>query len=539
MKKLTLQGIMLFLSFLPFFLHAQLVAKGLKGSNNIFFGFYEYKPANYTTTVKYPLIIFLHGISERGNGTTELYKTKVHGIPKNIAAGHKMTFTWNGKTETFLVLVPQCLKTDTLWKPFYIDEMLKYAKANLSVDTNRIILTGLSMGGGGTWAYTASSSANAAKFSAISPVAAACMMNNGKNIALGKPSVWAFHSLHDTVKVALASCTQNALIEINKNNPPVPALGTFYNLVSHACWGRAYDTTYKYQNPNIYEWFLNQKKNLAPNKFPVANAGKDTLIHSATGKAYLRGTLSYDPDGTILKYNWRKISGPTAGKITYATSATATVTSLTTAGTYKYELQVIDNRANWKFDTVVVTVNASPIANAGPDASITLPTNIYRLNGSSSSDPDGTIVYYKWTRVSGPNTPTFVSSTSAITDVKYLIQGTYRFRLTVKDNKGGSRYDDMYLTVNAATSIITSVDAIEQNTEVRIFADNSSKTLFIHGLSHLQGAAQLKLIDINGRQVKKQILQSNRVSLNGLIKGIYLVDISNGKDRWTARVFVE
>ena len=51
---------------------SQLVAKGLTASNGQFIGFYEYKPTNYTTNTKYPVIIFLHGIGERGNGTTQL-----------------------------------------------------------------------------------------------------------------------------------------------------------------------------------------------------------------------------------------------------------------------------------------------------------------------------------------------------------------------------------------------------------------------------------------------------------------------------------
>ena len=522
--------------FFPFLLQSQLVAKGLTGSNGIFFGFYEYKPSNYTTSVKYPLIIFLHGISERGNGTTELYKVKAQGLPKNIAAGNTMTFTWNGKKETFLVLIPQCRKTDTLWKPFYIDEMLKYAKKNLSIDTNRIILTGLSMGGGGTWANACSSVANAARFAALVPTAAACMMTNGKNIALGKPSVWAFHSLYDTTSVALPSCTRNAVAEINKYSPPVPAMATFYNLVTHAAWGRAYDTTYKYQNPNVYEWMLNQKRNLAPNKFPVAKAGNDTLIHSAVGKATLKGTLSYDPDGTILKYIWRKVSGPTGGTITNASSATASVSGLNTAGTYSFELEVIDNRANWKFDTMKVVVNASPVANAGADASIKLPTNIYRLNGSSSYDPDGTIVSYKWQRMAGPNSPTFVSYTSAITDVKNLIQGIYRFRITVSDNKGGTRYDDMYLTVNAATAMAREGRAAqEQIAAVKIYADNASRTLFIRGIAR-QSNTIVQVYDMNGRVIKKEIFIKENIDISKLNNGVYLVEVRAGNQRWTRTI---
>ena len=79
--------------------YSQQIAKGLTATNGQFIGFYEYKPTDYnpTATKKYPLIIFLHGIGERGNGTTELHKITWHAIPRIIAAGGTMTYR-NPKT---------------------------------------------------------------------------------------------------------------------------------------------------------------------------------------------------------------------------------------------------------------------------------------------------------------------------------------------------------------------------------------------------------------------------------------------------------
>ena len=99
---------LLFFVILGVSTQAQQIAKGLTAGNGKYIGFYEYKPADYKPTgEKYPLIIFLHGVSERGNGTTELAKVLAQAIPRYISKGHKMTFTWNGKKETFLVLSPQ------------------------------------------------------------------------------------------------------------------------------------------------------------------------------------------------------------------------------------------------------------------------------------------------------------------------------------------------------------------------------------------------------------------------------------------------
>jgi len=99
---------LLFFVLLGVSTQGQQIAKGLTAGNGKYIGFYEYKPADYKPAgEKYPLIIFLHGISERGNGTTELSKVLAQAIPRYINKGHKMTFTWNGKKETFLVLSPQ------------------------------------------------------------------------------------------------------------------------------------------------------------------------------------------------------------------------------------------------------------------------------------------------------------------------------------------------------------------------------------------------------------------------------------------------
>ena len=162
--------IVLFLTCLA--VKAQQVPRGLTASSNgVFIGFYEYTPTNYNAnpTTKYPLIIFLHGIGERGNGTSELPNVLGQGIPKYISQGSTMTFYWNGQWETFLVLSPQLSRNYGDWQNFYVDEMLNYAKANLRIDTNRIYLTGLSLGGGGVWRYASSSLANARKFAAIAP----------------------------------------------------------------------------------------------------------------------------------------------------------------------------------------------------------------------------------------------------------------------------------------------------------------------------------------------------------------------------------
>ena len=193
--------------------------------------------------------------------------------------------------------------------------------------------------------------------------------------------------------------------------------------------------------------------NAAPNQPPVANAGANQSITLPTNSVTLNGTASKDPDGTIASYSWTKISGPTSGTIVSATSATTVVNTLV-QGTYLYKLTVTDNSGATGSDTVTVTVNAAanqpPVANAGTAQTITLPVNSASLNGSASSDPDGTIASYKWSQVSGPSTATINNFSTATPTVTSLVAGTYVFQLLVTDNSGATATAQVKVIVNAA-----------------------------------------------------------------------------------------
>lgn len=112
-----------------------------------------------------------------------------------------------------------------------------------------------------------------------------------------------------------------------------------------------------------------------------------------------------------------------------------------------------DPRTNGRTYTYLVSstpVNQPPVANAGPDVTITIPVNSVTLSGSGT-DPDGTIVAYAWTKISGPSTYTVSSSSQAQTVVSNLISGTYEFQLTVTDNAGATGADRVTVIVNPAT----------------------------------------------------------------------------------------
>jgi hypothetical protein len=189
------------------------------------------------------------------------------------------------------------------------------------------------------------------------------------------------------------------------------------------------------------------------NQLPVANAGADIMLAPGITSTTLSGIFSTDTDGGIQYYNWAKTAGPSTvtegpqGTVTYSLSNLV-------QGTYTYRLTVTDSRGGVSQDFVNVNVgatppvNQAPAANAGPDQTITLPTNSATLNGSGT-DADGTIASYAWSVASGPNTPTFGSVNTAATSVSNLVQGTYTLQLRVTDNLGATATDIVVITVNA------------------------------------------------------------------------------------------
>ncbi|MBC7946775.1 MAG: T9SS type A sorting domain-containing protein [Chitinophagaceae bacterium] len=196
--------------------------------------------------------------------------------------------------------------------------------------------------------------------------------------------------------------------------------------------------------------------NAAGNQAPAANAGNNIILTLPVNSTTLSGAGT-DLDGSIVSYAWSRVSGPTTFTLASPAAASTALTGLV-QGTYVFRLTVMDNGGSTGTDDITVTVNPAaapnqlPVAIAGNDIVMTLPVNSTTLNGSTSNDPDGSIVSYSWTRISGPTAYTFTSAGSAATGLNNLVQGTYVFRLTVTDNDGASASDDVTVTVNAAAN---------------------------------------------------------------------------------------
>ncbi len=191
-----------------------------------------YLPKDYDQKDSWPLMLFLHGAGERGDN---LNRVKQHGPPKLIDAG---------KQFPFILVSPQC-PTGQSWEPFKLTALLDEITEKYKVDQDRIYLTGLSMGGFGTWALAAHTPN---RFAAIVPICGGGDPSRVRRIV--RIPTWVFHGGKDpTVPIE----NSKKMVEALKKAGGDPKF-TIYPDAGHDSWTQAYNT------PELYEWLLAQKR---------------------------------------------------------------------------------------------------------------------------------------------------------------------------------------------------------------------------------------------------------------------------------------
>ncbi len=222
-------------------------------------GYLEYLPPGYNDNSDlYPVIVFLHGQGERGNGSPgDLEKVKRHGPPKHIKNGHNMCFEYNGVEECFIVLSPQ-ISGYNFWAPDVM-EFVQTALGNYRIDPERIHLMGISMGGIGVWRTAYSDENEDNIFAALSVAPGKGEFEDACKIAENKTPVWAFHGTNDNSSMPIYAGRRPIEGMIACDADPAPIF-TVYEGVGHNSWDRAYRTDNSLHTPNIYQWFLAQTK---------------------------------------------------------------------------------------------------------------------------------------------------------------------------------------------------------------------------------------------------------------------------------------
>lgn len=466
-------------------------------------GYYEYLPPGYTSnTNNYPIVIFFHGLGERGNGTTEITKVSQNGPPKFVKFGYKFPF---------ILISPQLKTTFGTWPTWYMDEVVEHVRSYLRVDPSRIYVTGLSLGGGGAWEYGYTFPQ---KVAALVPVCGGYnTTSKACTLASNKIPIWASHGDKDTV--VPMTRTVNMINAINACTPaisPTPIL-TIYPNVAHNAWDFAYRTDNSLHTPNVYEWMMGLTKGGVS-----VSAGLDVVLNLPTNSTTIAGIASTS-SGTITSYAWTKLTGA-AVTLSNASSNTVSLSGMV-AGVYTFRLTVTNSLGQSNTDDVKVTVtsgNQNPVANSGGNKTITLPTNSVTLNGSGS-DSDGSISSYLWIKISGPGAGTLAGQTTPTLSLTALVQGTYVFSLTVTDNLGATALANATVTVNPAA--VNQAPTANAGSNKTINLPTNSTTLVGSGTDTDGSVASYLWVRLSGPTVTITNSTSSTVSLSNLIVGIY------------------
>ncbi|NNF23001.1 MAG: phospholipase [Saprospiraceae bacterium] len=194
-----------------------------------------YHPEGYDSESqsKYPLLIFLHGSGESGD---DLSLVEKHGPPMMIKNGHDFTA---------IVVSPQ-KPIDSWWEVSRLESTLKEILSGNNVDLNRIYLTGLSMGGYGTFAW---SIAYPERFAALAPVCGGG--DPEKAGAIKDIPTWVFHGAKDNVVPLIRSQEMVDAIKAAGGNPQF----TIYPEADHDSWSETY------ANEAFWTWLFAQEKN--------------------------------------------------------------------------------------------------------------------------------------------------------------------------------------------------------------------------------------------------------------------------------------
>lgn len=295
-----------------------------------------------------PLVVFLHGIAQRGDGTAtgiqilqDFIDNPFINLIKNIDTG-------------FILIAPQ-LPMGMSWSNDYVDAAIEYATASLPIKKDQIHLHGTSLGGDGALKYL-STPGNGAKLATATAICPAWGTWNHEVIAKSGCPLSFYHAQDD--QTCPVSITNDAVTAINYFKPAIPPHKTIYPTGGHDIWGLAWD------DAALWQWMkLNTNlihKPVSTTTLPMAtltaNAGPDQTIQGTTATLDGSASTGYQQAWwTLQSFNGRWDAGNY-----FETSGYGTKVNLKNLkpGEYLYKITVSDG-VNKAEDTVKLTVQAA------------------------------------------------------------------------------------------------------------------------------------------------------------------------------------
>lgn len=434
-----------------------------------------YLPDDYNTTTgnTYPVIFFWHGSGQSCPPPSNLYNTQDGGPAYWIEHAGWPTGGFlnraDGKMYKFIVVSVQSNCNNWSTSGFDMTTIITFMLSHYRIDPTRIYHTGLSAGAAGIIQLISGLCENPSTC-VVNPTVPRCpgavIMSQAEGGYNSTPTSnglsWGVNAFHDSTHQWNFGDTVRDIHGSDQKaytdgvNAAKAGYARFTEMTTgHNGWGVFYNPTYHETftwnaitaNMNIYEWLLLNALTSTPVTTPTAAAGPDQSITQPTSSVTLSGSGTPGTGHSIASYTWTQPSGPSSTITNPGPSLSAnttTVTGLSAPGIYTYQLKVLNEAGASATDQVQITViSNAPTANAGGDQTIVLPNNTVTLDGTGST---GTITSYAWTQVAGgPNTANINSPTASTTSVTGMIQGVYKFALSLN---GGTSKDTVQITVN-------------------------------------------------------------------------------------------
>lgn len=225
--------------------------------NEAFGGFYEALPPHYNRNKRYPLLLFLHGQGQMGNGNEHLKYLLYDGIGKWLSDNRLPShFTIDHNNVAFITVIPQYSRPPSVEE---LMECVNYFEKIYLVDSTRIYMSGLSLG---ARTITKAAAVYPERFAAIVPISGvsteADFDMRCRQIADGKLPVWELHNQEDP----LADVEDAKLFIdcIKEADPGAVAKITIFDKYGHDAWTAALNPEFRENGQNIYEWMLSYSR---------------------------------------------------------------------------------------------------------------------------------------------------------------------------------------------------------------------------------------------------------------------------------------
>lgn len=525
------------------------------------------RPANMFTpgnadTASRPVIIFMPGDGEQGTDPSKLvvwgpHYLMNHGWDGGVQLG-------NGKHFPIIISV---ITNSANARGIYMRQWLDTMRRHYHIKWNSLHVTGLSKGGI-TWGRTICYQQNANDFTTMQMIRSFAAMEgcsgavDGINPTTGTAQwapfgLWAnkfdgrYFAVMGTADVQNTWYAAKSIKDsLTANGKPNTAFFTMETLGggAHCCWNNMYDpnanqwltgsyvgtnTNYPNQTGNYYEqmgvfqWMLRQGDTSlvgSTDMPPVVNAGSNITVLYPANSTPLSGSVS-DPDGSIVTYNWSKISGPSQYNISNTNTLNPMVSNLT-FGIYMFQLTATDNLGMTSSSQVQIL------------STTTLPITYLNFTGISS----GGINHLTWETTMEDGMFELERSSdgktfTVLTNIPVSGEPTHTYFYDDHSPFPGEGYYRIKNISAAGAETFSKVIEItsgEEKSTVSFYPNPARDYVNVQLQSKERGPAIIRLLDLEGRillqqqGMKTDELYSGKLSLNRMAPGLYIVYYSIG-----------